>query len=42
MASQFSQFDGAINVFFIISKLYESENDCSDDMWEAFQVFFNE
>ncbi|XP_063973163.1 DNA topoisomerase 2-binding protein 1 isoform X2 [Diachasmimorpha longicaudata] len=37
MTSQLSQFEGSLNVYFFISKQYASEDDCSEDMWEAFQ-----
>ncbi|XP_015119451.1 DNA topoisomerase 2-binding protein 1 isoform X2 [Diachasma alloeum] len=32
-----SHFEGSLNVYFLISNQYASEDDCSEDMWEAFQ-----
>lgn len=38
MASQFSQGDEILAVYFIIPAKFTNENDCSEDMWEAFGV----
>ncbi|KAK0078812.1 hypothetical protein PV325_002080 [Microctonus aethiopoides] len=35
MASQLSQMD-ALNIYFVIFSKHKSEDDCSEDMWEAF------
>ncbi|XP_011313192.1 DNA topoisomerase 2-binding protein 1 isoform X2 [Fopius arisanus] len=37
MASQFSQFEGSLHVHFMVPNECASEDDCSEDMWEAFQ-----
>ncbi|XP_076755410.1 mutagen-sensitive 101 isoform X1 [Xylocopa sonorina] len=36
MTNQESQIDADINLYFVISNKYESENDCSQDMWQAY------
>ncbi|XP_034950082.1 DNA topoisomerase 2-binding protein 1 isoform X2 [Chelonus insularis] len=36
MASQFSHIEGTLNIYFVVLSKYESAEQCSDDMWEAF------
>lgn len=38
MASQGSQIDCDLNIYFVITRKQKSENDCSTDMWHAFNV----
>lgn len=36
MVSQGSQIDCDINIYFVIPSKYKSENECSEDMWHAY------
>lgn len=38
MSVQESQVEYDINVHFVVPKNYESENDCGEEMWQAFNV----
>lgn len=41
MATQESTLCGdGLNVYFVVPGKYESERECSDDMWLAFNVSF--
>lgn len=37
MTSQHSQLD-SLNIYFVIFSKHKSEQNCSDDMWDAFNV----
>lgn len=38
MISLESQIDTDVNIYFIVSNEYNSENDCNEDMWHAYNV----
>ena len=33
-----SQIDADVNLYFIISNEHNTEDDCNDDMWHAYNV----
>lgn len=36
--NQESQIDTDVNLYFILPSKYESEDDCSEEMWQAYTV----
>lgn len=38
MTTQESQFECDVNIHFVVPNDQESENDCSEEMWQAFNV----
>ncbi|KAG7202053.1 hypothetical protein KM043_004733 [Ampulex compressa] len=38
MVSQESQMYSDVNIYFVVANKYSSENDCTDEMWEAYNT----
>lgn len=33
-----SQIDANVNLYFVVPNKHESEDDCTEDMWQAYNV----